>query len=354
MPPTIEHSIEDFDLLNIAGQGSVGTVWFARKKDTQEAFAVKIIEKHATIGCTSLTRILAEREILSTLDHQNVVTLHFAFQDATRIYFVMDYMGGGDLYKVLKQFPEKQLPEDAARFYAAEILLALEYLHSYNIVFRDLKPENVLLSSEGRLKVADFGLAKKSGTSALRNKGSVAQTARHHTVCGTPEYMAPEVIGEKAYGRMVDYWALGLLIFEMLAGRSPWADLSLTDMFFRILTEDPVFPDNMSVDARDLISSLLVKDPSKRLGCRNPGQLMRHPFFYGLDFTALKEGRLDPPKVVTQVCAARSNHHRDTRDDDRVCECSSYSSTPPTHSPTHSLLPPTHLFINTMCPLFPQ
>jgi serine/threonine protein kinase len=253
-------------LLTVAGEGSVGTVWYARKKDTQEAFAVKIIEKHSTVGSTSLTRVLAERDILSNLDHSNVVTLHFAFQDSTRIYFVMDFMGGGDLYKVLKMFPKKQFPEEVAKFYTAQVLLALEYLHSHRIVFRDLKPENILLSSDGHLKVADFGLAKKApGKSVVRDP---APTARHHTVCGTPEYMAPEVIGEKAYGRMVDYWALGLLVFEMLVGRSPWADLGLTDMFFRILTEDPVFPDTMSPDARDFVSSLLVKDPSKRLGCR--------------------------------------------------------------------------------------
>ena len=122
--------------------------------------AIKVLEKHSSIGSTSLNRVLAEREILSFLDHPNVVTLHFAFQDETRIFFVMDFMGGGDLYKTLKRFPGRKLPEPTAAFYTGEVLLALEYLHSYDIVFRDLKPENLLLSAEGHLKVTDFGLGK--------------------------------------------------------------------------------------------------------------------------------------------------------------------------------------------------
>ena len=170
--------IDDFELMHLIGQGGVGKVWYAVKKDSGQEFAVKIIDKHQIIGSSSVGRVLAEREIMTRLEHPFVISLHFAFQDDTRIFFVLDYLRGGDFFRLMKKIPNKKIPEHAARFYAAELVLAISYLHTNNICFRDLKPENILVSDTGHLCVTDFGLAvlKQPKTKTT-----------HKTVCGTPE-----------------------------------------------------------------------------------------------------------------------------------------------------------------------
>jgi protein-serine/threonine kinase len=211
-------SILDFELIRILGQGSTGIVWHARRLQNNQECAVKMLDKQQIATSHSATRVVAEREILTMLDHPFVVQLHFAFQDATKVYFVMDYAAGGDFYNFLRQFPQRRMEESTARFFVAELILAFEYLHAYDISFRDLKPENLLLSKSGHLMVTDFGLSVRSEKGQANGECGGGQ----RTVCGTPEYMAPEVIKENGHGKAVDCWALGLILYELLHGRSPW------------------------------------------------------------------------------------------------------------------------------------
>lgn len=294
-------AITDFDLVHLLGSGGVGNVWYGVERETGRAFAVKIIEKHQIMGQTSIARVLAEREIMTRLQHPFIVNLHYAFQDDTRIFFVLDYKSGGDFYKMMKQIPNRKMDEADARFYAAEILLALEYLHTNGITFRDLKPENVLVSEEGHICVADFGLAvvqqhNARNTGGLRKTGLGGLTVQK-TVCGTPEYMAPEVIREDGHGKMVDYWALGVMIYEMLFGKTPWAGLNATDMFFSVLTKSIPFPSTVSKPAKKLIESLMMKDPHHRLGRGGPQEVKNHDFFASTDWTEIFEQRVRPPFV---------------------------------------------------------
>jgi serine/threonine protein kinase len=290
--------IHCFELITLLGQGGVGVVWYARKKDTKEVFAVKIIEKHQIMGTSSVARVLAERDLMTMLDHPFVIDLSFAFQDDTRIFFVLEYLSGGDFFKLLHSLPEKRMPETAARFYTIQILLALRYLHEQNIVFRDLKPENVILNHDGNLRVTDFGLAMRGGGGDERGG-----CGGSNTVCGTPEYMAPEVIKEDSHSIAVDYWALGVMLFEMLHGNTPWANQSTTDMFFSVLTKPPQFHDAstpgkrvvVSRECRSLIEGLMEKDPKTRLGANGADEVMKHPWFDGVNWQQYMAQEVPPP-----------------------------------------------------------
>jgi serine/threonine protein kinase len=284
-----ELTIDDFTLVHLLGQGGVGNVWYAIKQDTQQVFAMKIIDKHHIIGSSSVGRVLAEREIMTMLEHPFVITLHFAFQDDTRIFFVLDFLSGGDFFRLMKQIPDRRMSEEAAMFYAAEIMLALEYLHDNNICFRDLKPENILLSTNGHIRVTDFGLASR--------KSDITVDTTHKTVCGTPEYMAPEVIREEGHGRPVDYWALGVIIYEMIVGKTPWAEMSATDMFFSVLTKPVPFPKSISNSARHLIEGLMSKDPKTRMGVSGADEVKNHPFFKNIDWKEIGAEQCKPPFV---------------------------------------------------------
>jgi serine/threonine protein kinase len=294
--------IHSFELITLLGQGGVGVVWYARKKDTREVFAVKIIEKHQIMGTSSVARVLAERDLMTMLDHPFVIDLSFAFQDDTRIFFVLEYLSGGDFFKLLHSLPEKRMPEGAARFYTVQILLALHYLHKQNIIFRDLKPENVILNHDGNLRVTDFGLAMKGGGGAQHGG-----CGGSNTVCGTPEYMAPEVIKEDSHSIAVDYWALGVMLFEMLHGHTPWANQSTTDMFFSVLTKPPQFHTantpglserdrvTCSPECKSLIEGLMAKDANTRLGANGADEVMKHPWFNGVNWSQHMRQEVLPP-----------------------------------------------------------
>jgi serine/threonine protein kinase len=309
-----ELTIDDFTLVDLLGQGGVGNVWYAVKQDTQHIFAVKIIDKHHVIGSISVGRVLAEREIMTMLEHPFVITLHFAFQDDTRVFFVLDYLSGGDFFRLLEQIPDRRMSEEAAMFYAAEIMLALEYLHQNNICFRDLKPENILLSAEGHIRVTDFGLAswgsKRNLVLPPLRGGRAAKTditvdTTHKTVCGTPEYMAPEVIREEGHGRPVDYWALGVIIYEMIVGKTPWAEMNATDsvrmlatrLFISVLSKPVPFPKFVSNSAKHLIEGLMSKDPNTRMGVNGADEVKNHPFFKTVNWRKIGAEQCKPPFI---------------------------------------------------------
>eukprot|EP00238_Polyblepharides_amylifera_P003042 CAMPEP_0196587694 /NCGR_PEP_ID=MMETSP1081-20130531/58313_1 /TAXON_ID=36882 /ORGANISM="Pyramimonas amylifera, Strain CCMP720" /LENGTH=222 /DNA_ID=CAMNT_0041909945 /DNA_START=130 /DNA_END=795 /DNA_ORIENTATION=+ len=206
--------------------------------------------------------VLNEKRILTQLAHRNIIHLAATFNDKTHIYLLLEYVTGGELFYLLRK--SVRFSDRTAAFYAANIVHAFEHLHSQRIVYRDLKPENVLVADNGYLKLADFGFAKLIGS-------------KTHSICGTPEYIAPEVISNKGHGLEVDWWALGILIYEMLTGKTPFQDQDRNSLYKQIIEEEVVYPHHVGTIAKDLISKLLVLDPSKRLGHVNDASdIMNH------------------------------------------------------------------------------
>jgi len=283
--------IEDFVILRVLGRGSYGKVMLIQHKEEGNLFALKTLRKKKVIKTSQVEHTKAERQylfyvnnlrILEKIEHPFIVTLRYAFQTKQKLYMVFEYAPGGELFQHLKNL--EYFSEERARFYAAEILLALEFLHSKKIVYRDLKPENVMLDSEGHIKLTDFGLAKElAGDHGVTN-----------TFCGTDEYLAPEIILNKGYNSSVDIWSLGILIYEMLTGWTPWQDDNRKKLFEKILKEalDLSNP-NLSANAKDLLKRMLEKNVSKRLS--SIPEIKKHPFFSGIDFTKIFMRAIKPP-----------------------------------------------------------
>uniref|UniRef100_A0AAA9TJS1 non-specific serine/threonine protein kinase n=3 Tax=Laurasiatheria TaxID=314145 RepID=A0AAA9TJS1_BOVIN len=228
---------------------------------------------------------LTESRVLKNTRHPFLTSLKYSFQTKDRLCFVMEYVNGGELFFHLSR--ERVFSEDRTRFYGAEIVSALDYLHSGKIVYRDLKLENLMLDKDGHIKITDFGLCKEGITDAATMK----------TFCGTPEYLAPEVLEDNDYGRAVDWWGLGVVMYEMMCGRLPFYNQDHEKLFELILMEDIKFPRTLSSDAKSLLSGLLIKDPNKRLGGGpdDAKEIMRHSFFSGVNWQDVYDKKLVPP-----------------------------------------------------------
>ena len=242
-----------------------------RKRDTGRMYALKVLRKALVKERNQVEHTKAERDILARADHPFVVGLHYAFQSATKLYLVLDYCPGGELFGHLQRV--RRMSEDHARLYLAEIVLALEHLHSMGVVYRDLKPENILIDAGGHLRLADFGLSKRAifgddNNSSGQPAGGVSASGSGltYTFCGTPEYMSPEVVLEQGHGAAVDMWATGVLACEMMTGQHPFYSKHKEEMYRRILTHEPQYPSYLSADARDLMNRLTAKAPAQRLG----------------------------------------------------------------------------------------
>jgi len=245
---------------------------------------MKVLNKQTIVERNEVEHTKSEKSILMKLRFPFLVGLHYSFQTADKLYFVMDYINGGELFFHLQR--EKKFPEDRVRFYAAEIAAGLEYLHHAGVIYRDLKPENLLLTNEGHIVMTDFGLSKE---------GLVGKDDRTGTFCGTPEYLAPEVLEGKGYGKAVDWWSFGTLVYEMLTGLPPFYSEDVQHMYTKIMTAELEIPDTMSPEAADLLSKLLDRDPETRL--QEPADIKRHPFFAPLDFDHLIAKKIQPPFI---------------------------------------------------------
>jgi serine/threonine protein kinase len=275
-------SIDDFDLLTVIGQGSFGKVVTARHKASGNIYAMKILDKKNIVDRGEINHTMSERNILQRIRHPFIMTLHFAFQTADKLYLVMDFVNGGELFYHLQN--ARKFTTERARFYAAEIVLGLEHLHKNGIVYRDLKPENLLLDADGHICMTDFGLSKE---------GLFTAGDRTNTFCGTPEYLAPEVLLGEDYNKSVDWWSLGTLIFEMLTGLPPFYDEDVQKMYNLKMTAELKIPDYVDPSAADLIRKLLQRDPAKRL--QDPAEIKQHPFFKGIDWEKLYNKQIVPP-----------------------------------------------------------
>jgi len=245
---------------------------------------IKILKKKEILRLKQVEHILNEKNILSKIDHPFIVNLKCTFQDQRYVYLVMEYIVGGEFFTHLRR--HRRFPNKTAQFYAAHIVLVFQYLHSKEIVYRDLKPENLLIDKTGHLKITDFGFAK-------------IVESRTWTLCGTPEYIAPEILLNKGHGKPVDWWALGILIYEMLAGNPPFVDESPMGIYQKILSGKLTFPKFFSEAAKDLIRKLLTADITKRLGNLKNGaaDIRNHKWFQDFDWTALYNYQLKAPWI---------------------------------------------------------
>jgi serine/threonine protein kinase len=290
-------SLHDFQFIRKLGEGSFGTVVLTKGKlpgGPEQLYAIKALKKR-NITTSTISEIMAEKEaFMLTSGHPFITTMYSCFQNTGHLFFVMEYMSGGNLKEQLDEvefFSEKR-----AKFYAAEIVLAVQFLHQHGILHRDLKLENVLVGSDGHCKIADFGLSKLG----------LFRHCKTTTKCGTPFCMAPEIVKNLPYGQGVDWWAVGVMIYEMMTGYPPFdydeeedmdGDSAEEKLEDKILNDEVTFPDNMSLAAISIVMMLLMKNSQKRLGSTGSVDAVRqHPFFKGIDWKALQEKRVQPPE----------------------------------------------------------
>jgi len=273
--------LKDFQLGECIGSGTFGFVRLVKLRHTEDGnpppMALKIMKKADLLALHQVEHVKAEKKLLEFVDSPFVITFLASFQDDRRVFLLTEYIHGGELYERLRR--EGRLPVDHCKFYAAQLVLALQYLHELDIVYRDIKPENVLLDRHGNVKLCDFGFAK-----TVKDKT--------YTLVGTPEYLAPEIIESRGHGKPADFWALGVLIFEMMAGYPPFFEKSPYDMYKKILNGKFVFPRHFCRKAKHLIARLLIHDPSKRYAKMD---CMMHIWFDYVDWKLVQETKIHPP-----------------------------------------------------------
>ncbi|RXK39287.1 AGC/PKA protein kinase [Tremella mesenterica] len=280
------YALADFQIERTLGTGSFGRVHLVRSKHNGRFYAVKVLNKDKVIKMKQVEHTTSEREMLVRVRHPFLVNLWGTFQDVNNLYMVMDFVAGGELFSLLRK--SQRFPNSVAKFYAAEVALALDYLHSLDIIYRDLKPENLLLGADGHVKVTDFGFAKHVPDITW-------------TLCGTPDYLAPEVVQSKGYNKSVDWYALGVLIFEMLAGYPPFftEDGNPMKLYEKIIAGKVRYPSYFDALAKELLKNLLIGDLTKRFGNLRAGSsdIFAHPWFAEVDWDKLYRREIPAPYV---------------------------------------------------------
>uniref|UniRef100_A0AAY4CNF7 Protein kinase C n=1 Tax=Denticeps clupeoides TaxID=299321 RepID=A0AAY4CNF7_9TELE len=280
--------ISDFTFMQVLGKGSFGKVMLARLNSVDLVFAVKVLKKDVILQDDDVECTMTEKHVLSlACSHPFLTQLYCCFQTQAHLFFVMEFVNGGDLMFHIQK--ARKFDEDRARFYTAEITSALIFLHSQGILYRDLKLDNVLLDKDGHCKLADFGMCKENMLDGITTA----------TFCGTPDYIAPEILQEMPYTASVDWWALGVLLYEMLCGHAPFEAENEDDLFEAILTEEVVYAPWLSSSAVDILKAFLTKNPARRLGCvaADGGEesIVRQAFFNSVDWDKLKRREVEPP-----------------------------------------------------------
>ena len=282
-------SVLDFKKIKVLGRGTFGKVLLVKKINNQKLYAMKVLKKSVVKLKNQIHHTKTERQILEQISHPFIVHLQYAFQDEKKLYLVTEFMQGGELFFHLRK--EGIFKESKARFYLCEIVLALEHLHNNNCMYRDLKPENILIDESGHLRLTDFGLSKM-----ILSKND----EKAYTICGTPEYLAPEIITEKGYDKTVDWWSLGALFYEMLCGFSPFKSTNngqAHKLELKNYTKTVQMYNFFTEEAKSLIQGFLVVNPAARLGAGPNGiqRIKSHPFFAEMDWDAVSRKQIEPP-----------------------------------------------------------
>lgn len=298
--PNYNEKLSDFEMVEMLGQGTFGEVVLVLNKFSQRHrfHAMKIIEKKRVVEKKQIENTRTEKNILQSLNHPLIVRLDYFFHDNSYLYFIMPHIAGGELFIHLKKMGKFE--EDQSRFYAAQVVLALEYLHYINFIHRDIKPENILLDHMGYIKLGDFGFCKRL------DKG------RTYTLCGTPEYMAPEIVMHKGYGFAADWWAVGVLLFEFHTGMSPFFSRNTTKIFKKIVTSAYKMPPYFSSELKDIVNNLLQDNISKRYGNLKNGveDIKQHRWFRSVSWLGILSRKIAAPyKPLVKKPSSKSSRN---------------------------------------------
>ncbi|BGO91457.1 hypothetical protein NBRC10512_003118 [Rhodotorula toruloides] len=327
----LEVGPSSFQKIRLLGKGDVGKVYLVREKQSRKLFAMKVLSKKEMIKRNKVKRALAEEEILAGSNHPFIVTLYHSFQSDDYLYLCMEYCLGGEFFRALQTRPGKCLPEEDAKFYAAEVVAALEYLHLMGFIYRDLKPENILLHETGHIMLSDFDLSKQSdpngfggapaaiklitpnGVPLVDTKSCIADF-RTNSFVGTEEYICPEVINGRGHSSAVDWWTFGILVYEMLYGCTPFKGPNRHATFSNVLRNEPSFPDHPATTTlcKSVIKKLLIKDENRRLGSQSgASEVKQHRWFASINWGLLRHQK---PPIVPQVVNAEQTNFRSMRE----------------------------------------
>ncbi|KAJ5073490.1 non-specific serine/threonine protein kinase [Anaeramoeba ignava] len=273
----------DFKFLNTLQKGQNSEIYLVENEKDKKQYVLKLIKKNSISNDKDLQRLFAEKTILCEIKNPFIVQLHHSFLTETDFCFLIDYINGGDLYQILNYV--HSFTENEIKFFAAELILALKAIHKANYIYRDLKPENILIDRTGHIHLTDFGVSKK-----------LEKNERTNSFCGSLEYLAPEVLKNQKYGFEIDFWSLGMVLYEMFYGIPPFYSQNLREMQKNILNQEVNFEGVCSSEFKDLITKLLSKDPKKRLGSSKKGikEIMKHPFFKEINWTNFSNKKSQP------------------------------------------------------------